>query len=64
MVRLLSRPNISKVSGEETFHYNGFEMKRKSTIIFKIALSRLINDYPKINETRHCLFIILKNISK
>ena len=33
----------------------------KSTIMFKIALSKLINDYPKI-KTRRCLFIILKNI--
>ena len=32
----------------------------KPTIIFKIALSKLISDYPKIKKTHRYSFIILK----
>ena len=43
-----SRPNISKVQRKRVFCQHGYVSK--STINFKIALKKLIDDYPKIKD--------------
>ena len=63
MVSLLSRPIFQKLREKEQFASDMVSKLNvsKSTIVFKIALKKLIEDYPRIKDSSLSLHYLKKN---
>ena len=65
MASLLPRSNFSEVQRKRTIFVSDMVLKfqvSKSTIVFNIALKKLIDDFPKIKNSSLFLDYFLKNL--
>ena len=63
MASLLPRPNVSKIQRERERFVSDMVLKfslNESTIMFKIALKKLIDDFPRIKNSSLSLHYLKK----